>query len=49
MNDFIYSMASMSNLDLKYRSELISFYDKKKNNQGIIEIKKEYGYFKAIK
>lgn len=47
--DYICSMASMSELEPSHRQTMRSFYEKEKNKQGIIEIEKEYGFFKARK
>ncbi|KYH35110.1 ubiquinone/menaquinone biosynthesis C-methyltransferase UbiE [Clostridium tepidiprofundi DSM 19306] len=47
--DYIYSMASMANLDISHRPNMIAFYDKHRNAESIIKIKKEYGIFIAKK
>lgn len=43
--DYIYSMSSMSELDTKYRYDMIQYFKNKENDNHIIEIPKLYGMF----
>jgi ubiquinone/menaquinone biosynthesis C-methylase UbiE len=46
---YIYSMASMHGLSEEHITNMIRFYESKKNQESVIEIPKEYGTFISIK